>query len=166
MLLALSWDFLKLTISLLILFLSTGCPMIYEYSTNSLRCSTTASTWRLLSTWLNSWQFTNQPTSYALLLILPWSVFPLCAHTRLVRDLFFLLHRLFRTVSLSKLDHQTHSQSFKSHLFQLSCCLSLCMCVCVCACVHVCACSGKFLLTVFCSLLCGGLSAPIWRNSI
>ena len=31
-LLALSWKFLKLTISLLILFLSTGCPLIHKYN--------------------------------------------------------------------------------------------------------------------------------------
>ena len=43
-LLALSWQFQKLTISVLILPLSASCPLIYEYSTNSLLCATTAST--------------------------------------------------------------------------------------------------------------------------
>ena len=41
MLLALSWEFPKLTISLLTSFLSTGCPFIHEYCTNSLFCATT-----------------------------------------------------------------------------------------------------------------------------
>ena len=43
----------------------------------------------------------------------------------------------------------------------------VCVRVCVCACVRVCvhACSQKFVLIVFCSLLCNGLCAPIWRNS-
>ena len=53
------------------------------------------------------------------------------------------------------------------------------ICVCVCVggggyivyifmifvCVCVCVCSRKFVLTVFCSSLCDGLCAPIWRNS-
>ena len=40
-----------------------------------------------------------------------------------------------------------------------------CVCACVCVFVYVCACLWKFVLTVFCSLLCGELWAPIWRNS-
>ena len=42
---------------------------------------------------------------------------------------------------------------------------SLWMCVCVCVCARVCVCSWKFILTLFCSLLCDGLYASIWRNS-
>ena len=57
----------------------------------------------------NSLKFTNQPASYTFLLILPFFVFPLCTRTRLVRDLFLMLHRLSGTVSLAKLGHQTHS---------------------------------------------------------
>ena len=62
------------------------------------------------------------------------------------------------TVSLAKLGQQTHSHllnHLKSHLFKLSYWL------CVCVRVH----SQKFALTVFCSLLCNGLCAPIWRTS-
>ena len=68
-LLALSWEFPKLTSSSLLL--SIGCPLIHEYCTNSLLCATTASTRPILSTWLK-WKFTNQPASYAHLLILPF----------------------------------------------------------------------------------------------
>ena len=44
-------------------------------------------------------------------------------------------------------------------------CTFVCMCVwaCVCVCLYVCL--WKFVLTVFCSLLCNGLCAPFWRNS-
>ena len=87
------------------------------------------------------------------------SLSSLCAHTRLVRDLFLMLHRLSGTVSLSKLDHQIHSHHFKnltSSSYPTDC---------VCMCAHVCACLQKFVLTVFCSSLCGGLCAPIGRNS-
>ena len=41
------------------------------------------------------------------------------AHTCLVRDLFHMLHRLTRTVSLAKLGHQTLS-ALKSYFFKLS----------------------------------------------
>ena len=117
-LLTLSWEFPNLTRSL-ILLLSTGCLSIYEYSTNMLLYATAA------STWLNCRQFTNQPTS--LLLILPFSIFPLCACTHLIRDLFLMLHCLSGTVSHARLDYQTHN-------FRLSCWLSLSMCVCACGC--------------------------------
>ena len=74
-LLNLSWKFLKLTISLLILFLSTGCPLIHKYNSeykltslcnNCLSFNTPVS-------WPNSRQFTNHLPNYALLLILPFS---------------------------------------------------------------------------------------------
>ena len=115
-LLALSWEFPKLTISLLILFLSNGCPLIHGYSTNSLLCATAASAWTLLSTWLNS----------------------------LVRYLFLMLHRLSGTVSLSKLHHQTHSQ-LSNHLSNLTSSSYPAdnVCVCVRARVTVCA-RGRF----------------------
>ena len=105
-----------MTVSLLILLLSTGCPLIHEYS---LLCAATASALRLLSTWLNSWRFTDQPARYALLMILPFFVFTLGARTRLVRDLFLVLHLLSGTVSLSKLDRQRHSQ-LSSRLWNLT----------------------------------------------
>ena len=91
------------------LLLSTGCPLIHEYSINSLLYATSAPTLQLMSTWLNSGRFANQSASYAFLLLLPFLVVPPAyAHTRLVRDLFLMLHRLPETVFLSKLDRQTH----------------------------------------------------------
>ena len=115
-------------------------------------------------TWLNCWQFTHQPASYALLLILPFSVFPLCARTRLVRDLCLMVHRLSGTVSLAKLDHQAHSHLL-NHLWNLTASSYPIdsVCVCVCVCVH--ARSRKFVLTVFCFLPYNGLCAPVWRNN-
>ena len=80
-LLALSWELPKLTISLLNLLLFIGSPLTHECSTNSLLCGTAAYTLALLSTWLNSWKFTNQPANCALLLTLPFFVFPLCPGT-------------------------------------------------------------------------------------
>ena len=63
-------------------------------------------------------------------------------------------------LSLARLDHQTHSPLW--NIFEISPLkLSYWLCVCVC----VCTCLQKFVLTVFCSLLCDGLCAPIWRNS-
>ena len=47
------------------------------------------STLLLLPAWLNPWQFTNQPASYALLLTKFHSVFRLCVRTCLVRYIFF-----------------------------------------------------------------------------
>ena len=87
-LLALSWEFPKLTISLFIMFLSIGCQLIHEYNKNSLLCATTARTLPFMSIWLNSWTFTHLSARYALRLIRPLFVFSLCARTRLVRDLF------------------------------------------------------------------------------
>ena len=88
----------------------------------------------------------------------------MCACTHLVRDLCFMLHHLSGTVSLAKLDHQTHSH-LSSHLWVWHLTSSSytidSVCACVCVCVCVCVCSWKFVLTVFCSWLC----APIWRNS-
>ena len=136
-LLTLSWEFPNLIRSL-ILLLSTGCLSINEYSTNMLLYATAA------STWLNSRQFTNQPTS--LLLILPFSIFPLCACTHLIRDLFLMLHCLSGTVSHARLDYQTHN-------FRLSCWLSLSLNVCVCVCVCMWAFLQKFVMTMFCYLL-------------
>ena len=73
-------------------------------------------------------------------------VFPLCAHIHLVRDLFLMLDRPSGTVSVAKLDHQTHSfKSFsKSHLSKLSCWLSVSVCVSVC--MHTWACTSLFWL--------------------
>ena len=60
---------------------------------------------------------------FALLLILSFFVFPLCAHTHLVRNRILVQHRLSGTVSLAKLGHQAHiifESSLKSHHFKLS----------------------------------------------
>ena len=146
-------SFCKLTISLFILLLSIGCPLIHEYSTSLLLCATTASARPLLSTWLNL-KFNNLCSSYALLLILPFFVFPLCTCTRLVK----------RPVSYAALSVQNSPpckvRSSNIHIFQiiieisppqaiqLTVCTCLCVCVCVCVCdvyVHVC----EFVLTVF-----------------
>ena len=111
---------------------------------------TTGSTRSLLAAWLNSWQFTNQSASFDLL-ILPLLFFPLCARTHLIRDFFLMLFRLSGTVSLAKIDYQTHS-SLLNHLWNVtsSCypidcacmcaCVRACMCACVGACVRVCVC--------------------------
>ena len=113
------------------------------------------------------------------LLMLPLFVFPLCACTHLVRDLFLLLHHLSGTVSLSKLDHLTHSH-LSNHLWNFtsssyptdtkSVCVSVCVYVCVyvCACVCVCVCARAhkswFVFTVLVLCLAMGCVA-IWRNS-
>ena len=105
---------------------------------------------------------------------------PLCARTRLVRDLFLMLHCLSGTVSLSKSDRQTHSHlSTLLIMFQISplqaMLLTLCVCGvvwCVCVCVYWChgwvggggggvrACKWKFI-DCFGPLLCNWLYAPI-----
>ena len=112
----------------------------------------------LLSTWLNFWKFINQPASYAVLLILPFFLSSLCAHTHTHTQLkhspgqrsFFLLHCLSGAVFLLKLNCQTHSH-LSNHLWTLTSssyidfvCVSVCVCMCVflCACVFVCVCGG------------------------
>ena len=74
--------------------------------------------------------------AYALLLILPFSVFPLFAHTRLVRDLFLMLHCLSGTVSLVKLHHQTHSH-LSSNLSNLTSSSHPVNCVCAYTCLVI-----------------------------
>ena len=107
MLLALSWEFLKWTTFLLILLLFIGCPLIHGYSTNSLLSAIIASTWLLLTTWLNSWESICQPTNFAHLLILPFSVFPLWTHTGLVKGHFLMLNQLSGTLFFTKSGHPT-----------------------------------------------------------
>ena len=114
----------------------------------------------LLATCLNSLMVTHQPVSYALFLILPFFVFPLCARTRSVRELFHNLHRLSGTVSFSKLGHQTHIffKSLKSHLFKLArapACMRACVCLLPRACFD---CVLVLRFTMACVL-------QIWRNS-
>ena len=68
-----------------------------------------------------------------------------------------MLHHLSGTVSLARLDHQTHSH-LSNHLWNL---IYSSYWLCVCVCVRTC----QSLFWLFCSLLCGGLCAPIWRKS-
>ena len=111
MLLALSWEFPKLTIFHLITLLSIGCPLIHEYNASSFVC---ASCQQLLAIGLSSLKFTNQPTSYTLLymhMVLPFFVFSLCKHFHSLSSLCadtllgqssFILHLPSGTVSLAK----------------------------------------------------------------
>ena len=77
----------------------------------------TTSTLLLLTAWLNSWESISQPVNYAYPLILPFCVFPLYAHARLVRGHFLMLHRLSWTLSLTESDHQTPSHAL-NHLLK------------------------------------------------
>ena len=122
-----------------------------QYKLASLCCNCLKSTAPVYLT-----EVTNQPASYALLLILPFSVFPLRARVRLVRDLCLMLHRLSGTVSLAKLDHQTDLR-LSNQLWNLTSLSYSTVCVCVC--------SWKFVLTIFWFFVCNGLCAPIWKNS-
>ena len=141
---------------------STQYSPLWVGSSSAIYVLQAASTRLLLSTWLNSWQLTNQPTSYDLLLILLFSVFPLCAHSHLVRDLFLVMHQLSGTLSLAKLYHQTHSQL--SHpLWNLT--SSNYSIDCMCVLVYMYVCGWVRTLMEVCFVLCNGLCAPIWRNS-
>ena len=83
-----------------------------------------------MSTWLN-WKLSNQHASYALLLILPFCVSPLCACTHLVRDLFLMLHCLSVRVRSSHLSN--HLWNFTSLSYPIDS-----ACVCVHACAYAC----------------------------
>ena len=150
--------------------------LIYEYSTNSLLFATT--TWQLLSTWLNSWQFTNQP-AVCVLLILPFSVFPLYAHIRLVCDLFaYAAPSVCNSLpckvrSSSKLT--SFESSLKLDLFKLSywlcvcvcVCVRVCVCVCVCVCIKclcvcVCVCVCVYMCVCVCVYVCACLHKLFW----
>ena len=54
--------------------------------------------------------------NFAHLPILPFSVFPLYAHTRLVKGYFLILHRQSGTLSLMKSGHPTPSHPSNHHL--------------------------------------------------
>ena len=60
----------------------------------------------------NTWIYWRE---FLLLLMLPFFVFPLCTHTHLVRDLFFVLHHLSGTICLVKLGN-TNTVNIHSHL--------------------------------------------------
>ena len=152
-----SWKFPKLTIYLLILLLTAGCPLIHKYSTNSPCCATTASAWLLLTELLKVDKPTCQlhSSSDTPILYLP----SVRTHSLGRRSFSYAAPSVWK-LSLARLDHQTHSPLW--NIFEISPLkLSYWLCVCVC----VCTCLQKFVLTVFCSLLCDGLCAPIWRNS-
>ena len=58
----------------------------------------------------------SQPANFAHLLILPVSVFPLYAHTCLVKGHFLMLHQQSGILSLTKSGHPTPSHSSNHHL--------------------------------------------------
>ena len=126
---------------------------------------------------------------YALLLILPFFVFLLCAHTCLVRDLFLCCTSVSGTVSLAKFGRYTHLLNHfwnltassnpvdSAYVYMCVCvcvcvrvCVRVCVCVrtCVCACMHACVHTHtrrSLFHLCFGSLLCNGLCAPAWNNS-
>ena len=57
----------------------------------------------------------SQPVNLAHLLILPFSVFPLYAYTRLVKGHFLILHRLSGTLSLTKSRHSARCHPSNHH---------------------------------------------------
>ena len=109
-------QFLKRITFLTILLLVIGCQLIHGYSTNSLLSVIIASTRLLLTTCLNSWESISQPANFAHLLILPFSVFPLYAHTRLVKGHILMLRRQSGTFSLTKSGHPAPSSPSNHHL--------------------------------------------------
>ena len=132
----------KRTTFLLILLFFIGCPLVHGYSTNSLFSVIIASSRLLLTTWLNSLESISQPANFAHLLILPFSVFPLYAHTRLIKGHFLLLHRISETLSLAKSGRSTPSHPSNHHLKPIFF-SGPTDCVCVCVCVCVCMCGGR-----------------------
>ena len=70
----------------------------------------------LLTTWLNSWESLSHPANFAHFLILPFSVFPQYAHTRLVKGHFLMLRQQSGTLSLTKSGHPTPSYPSNHHL--------------------------------------------------
>ena len=92
-----------------------------------------ASTQLLLTTWLNSWESISQPASFAYLLILPFSVFQLYAHTHLVKGHFCMLCQ--QSGTLTKSGHPTPSHPSNHHL-KLIFFSRPTDCVCVCVCVY------------------------------
>ena len=122
-------------------------PLAAHWLMNTVQtfiCATTASTGPFLSTWLNSWKFTNQPASFALPSV----------HMHLLGQRSFSHAALSVCNSLpcksrSSKTLPSFKSSLKSHLFKLcySVTMSVCMTVCVCALFFLC----------FGSLLCNAL---------
>ena len=136
-------------------YLSSSCfsPLAAHWfmNTNSFLCDVvSASVLLLLSTWLSSWKFTNQPTSYAVLLIHPFLSF-LCVAALVWSEIFFLCCNVC-------LEHSPlQSLIIKhTHIFQIS---PLCEIVCVHVCVH--AHGSLFWLCIIRCFVCNELCAPI-----
>ena len=109
------WEFLKWTTFLLILLLFIGCPLIQGYSTNSLLSVINASTWLLLTAWLNSWEFISQPANFVHPLILPFSVFPpVRTHSLGQRSFSYAVPAVWNT--LTKSGHPAQSCPWNHHL--------------------------------------------------
>ena len=138
-----SWKFPKLTIYLLILLLTAGCPLIHKYSTNSPCCATTASAWLLLTELLKVDKPTCQlhSSSDTPILYLP----SVRTHSLGRRSFSYAAPSVWK-LSLARLDHQTHSPLW--NIFEISP-LKLSYWLCVCVCVH--ACRSLFWL---CFVLC------------
>ena len=62
------------------------------------------------------WHLHFDLEDFSQLLILPFSVFPLYAHTRLVQGHFLVLHQQSGTLSLTKSGHPTPSHPSNHHL--------------------------------------------------
>ena len=124
----------KIYIYIYFLLLFIGCPLIHRYSTNSLLSGINASTQLLLTTWLNSWESISQPAYFSHLLILPFSVFLLYAHTRFVKGHFLMLRWQSGTLPLTKSGHPTPSHP-SNHNLKLIFFSSPTDCVCVCVCM-------------------------------
>ena len=73
----------------------------------------------------------SQPANFAHLLILPFSVFPLYAHTRLVKGHILMLRRQSGSLSLTKSGHPTPSHPSNHHLKLIFSAVLLIVFVCV-----------------------------------
>ena len=69
-----------------------------------------------LTVLLRIYKSTSQPANFTHLLILPFSIFPLYAHTRLVKGLFLMLRRQSGTLSLTRSGHPTPCHPSNHHL--------------------------------------------------
>ena len=114
-------------------YLSSSClfPLAAHWFMNTVQtfiCATTASAGPFLSTWPNSWKFTNQPASYALPSV----------HMHLLGQRSFSHPALSVCNSLpcksrSSKTLPSFKSSLKSQLFKL--CYSVTMSVCMCMCI-------------------------------
>ena len=154
--------------AIIYLFSFCSSPLAAYWFTNTVQtCFSMVQLSQVDRSCLLDWtEVTNQPASYALLLVLPLFVFPLCPRTHLVRYFFFCCTVWNSLPCKVRSSNRLASlkSSLKSHLFKLS----FCACVCVCVCVRVCVCAcvhESLLWPSFGSLHCNGLCAPVWKNS-